>query len=154
MLLPLIQVHSFSLKAGGERVRITLKEIEILSYSCTSSEDLQQLEDQLKQAKSEFQSKLPHLKGVVLRPTAVSHALRVRKKYAHITRKRQLKRCSVLSEAKGRRKTRMDSCYRNRVGARAERLRKALYAPYQYRPFHRMLSKGGLQGHVGMYKYF
>jgi len=118
----MIQVHSVSLKAAGERVRIQLKEIETLSYSCTSSEDLQQLNNQLKHLKSEFQSKLPHLEGIVLRP-AVSHALKVRK-YAHITRKRQLKSCSVLSETKGRRKTLMDSRYRNRVGAKAERLRK------------------------------
>ena len=119
----MIQVHSVSLKAAGERVRIQLKEIETLSYSCTSSEDLQQLNNQLKHLKSEFQSKLLHLEGIVLRP-AVSHALKVRRKYAHITRKRQLKSCSVLSETKGRRKTLMDSRYRNRVGAKAERLRK------------------------------
>lgn len=123
MVKPLVQVHSVSPKAAGERVRIQLKEIETLSYSCTSSEDLQQLHHQLKNLKSEFQSKLPHLEGIVLRP-AVSHALKVKRKYAHITRKRQLKYCSVLSEAKGRRKTQLDSCYRNRVGAKAERLRK------------------------------
>ena len=94
----------------------------MLPYSCTSS-DLQQLNNQTKHLKSEFQSKLPHLKGIVLRP-AVSHALKVRRKYAHITIKQQMKSCNVLSETKGRQKTLMGSQYQNRVGAKAERLQK------------------------------
>ena len=114
-----------SLKAAGEKVRIQLKEIETLSYSCTSPEDLQQLHCALQQLKTDVESKLPHLEGIVLRP-AVSHALKIKRKYAYIKGKRQLKYCSVLSETSKRKKTPMSSKYRNRVGAKAERLRKVL----------------------------
>ena len=57
------QNSTVSLKAAGEKVRtyITLKEIETLSYSSGSVNDLVHLNDQLQSLKSEFETKLPHL---------------------------------------------------------------------------------------------
>ena len=119
-----LQVHGLSLKSAGERVRIILKELETLTYSRINSDDLLQLHADLKQLKLVFQSKLPHLEGIVIRPAVVTHALKIKRKYAHITAKQHLKHCSTLPEAKSRKKNKSNSHYRNRVGIRAERLRK------------------------------
>ena len=99
-------MHSVSLKTAGEKVRIQLKEIETLSYSCTSTEDLLELNQELKKLKTTFQSKLPHREGIVLH-AAVSQARKVKRKYAQI--KSKLK-CSALIEG-GKRKTKMNSKY-------------------------------------------
>ena len=76
-----------SLKAAGEKVHITLKEIETLSYSSGSVNELVHLKDQLQRLKSEFETTLPHL-GLIIRPAVVSAALKTKRKYAYIRAKR------------------------------------------------------------------
>lgn len=118
----MLQVHSVSLKTAGEKVRIQLKQIETLSYSCTSTEDLLELNMELRKLKAKFESKLPHREGIVLH-AAVSQAHKVKRKYAQLQKKQT---CSALIEGGKRRKRKMNSKYKNRVGAKAERLRKVI----------------------------
>lgn len=116
------QEHRCSLKTAAERARITLKEIETLTYSCSSTLDLIDLDKQLKSLRTELQSKLPQEEGIIIRPAVVARALKTKKKYAQLRQNKQ--NCSALTLSKKRGKRRADSKYRNRVGARAERLRK------------------------------
>ena len=103
-------------------MRITLKEIETLTYSCSSTLDLIDLEKQLKSLRTELQSKLPQEEGIIIRPAVVARALKTKKKYAQLRQKKQ--NCSALTLSKKRGKRRADSKYRNKVGARADRLQK------------------------------
>ena len=116
------QEQKCSLNAAAQKARITLKEIETLTYTCSSTTDLVLLGQQLEDLKTTFQSKLPRSESIIVRAAVVERATRTKKKYANLmARQRQ---CSDLAERgrKGRRK--MDSRFRNRVGARADRLRK------------------------------
>lgn len=117
-----MQEHKCSLKAAAQKARITLKEIESLTYTCTSTTDLVLLGQQLEDLKTTFQSKLPQSESIIIRTAVVETANKTKKKYANLMAKQR--RCSVLAERgkKGRRKG--DSRFRNRVGARADRLRK------------------------------
>ena len=103
-------------------MRITLKELESLTYSCGNSSDLLHLDKELKVLKTELQSKLPQEEGLIIRPAVIATALKTKKKYAQLRQKKQ--NCSALTVSKRRGKRRADSKYRNRVGARADRLRK------------------------------
>ena len=117
-----MQEHNCSLKAAAQKARITLKEIESLTYTCISSTDLVLLGQQLDDMKTSFhgfQSKLPRSESIIIRASAVETANRTKKKYASLMARQR--RCSVLT-ARGRRKG--DSRFRNRVGVRADRLRK------------------------------
>ena len=117
-----IQEHKCTLKTAAERARITLKELESLTYTCSSTSDLLLLGQQLQDLKMEFQSKLPHEEGIIIRPAVIATALKTKRKYAHFrTRQRH---CSVLTEGERKGRRRMDSRFRKRVGARADRLRK------------------------------
>ena len=62
----LLQKPSLSINSAAERVRITLKEISTLTYTCTSVHDLTLLDEQLKALKSTFQEKLPTVEGLVI----------------------------------------------------------------------------------------
>ena len=117
-----MQEHNCSLKAAAQKARITLKEIESLTYTCTSTTDLVLLGQQLDDMKTSFQSKLPLSESIIIRAAVVETANRTKKKYASLMARQR--RCSVLKARgrKGRRKG--DSRFRNRVGARADRLRK------------------------------
>lgn len=124
-----MQEHRYTLKAAGERARITLKELESLTYTCSSTPDLLLLSQQLQDLKTDFQSKLPSDEGIIIRPAVIATALKAKKKYAHF-RVRQ-RRCSTIKQGEKRGRKRMDSRFRNRVGARADRLRRVrrVYIP-------------------------
>ena len=117
-----MQEHRYTLKAAAERARITLKELESLTYTCSSTSDLLLLNQQLQDLKTDFQSKLPSDEGIIIRPAVIATALKAKKKYAHF-RARQ-RRCSTIKEGEKKGRKRMDSRFRNRVGARADRLRR------------------------------
>ena len=127
LILSCTQNSTVSLKAAGEKVRTTLKEIETLSYSSGSVNDLIRLNDQLQLLKSEFETTLPHL-GLIIRPAVVSAALKTNRKYAYIRAKRYHTQCSALKLAKGR--SRKRTRFRNRFGIRADRLRKVFAHMY------------------------
>ena len=131
LILSCIQNSTVSLKAASEKVRTTLKEIETLSYSSGHVNDLIRLNDQLQLLKSEFETTLPHLEGLIIRPAVVSAALKTKRKYAYIRAKRYHTQCSALKLAKGRSR-KNDSRFKNRVGIRADRLRKVFVHVYMY----------------------
>ena len=120
-----LQKQSVSINSAAERVRITLKEIGTLTYACPSADDLILLDEQLKTIKSAFQDKLPTVEGLVIRPAVVDRARLTKKKYAHIKARMRLRKCSVLKES-NKRRHKGSSSYRNRVGIRANRLRKVM----------------------------
>ena len=101
-----------------------MKEIGTLTYACPSADDLILLDEQLKTIKSAFQDKLPTVEGLVIRPAVVDRARLTKKKYAHIKARMRLRKCSALESNKRRHKG--SSSYRNRVGIRADCLRKVM----------------------------
>lgn len=121
MYILLLQVHSVSLKTAGERVRISLKSMESLTYMCTDVNMLLDLNTKLNDLIQDFKSGLPQEEQLVVQPAIISRALGTKRKYARI---RSSLFCSKLPKPKpkGRRKT--DSKTRNRVRAKADRLRK------------------------------
>ena len=114
-------MHSVSLKTAGERARIKLKEIETLTYACSSPADLLHLENGLDELKTMFQENLPQEDGMIIRPAVIAAGLRTRKKYAAIRARQRLRNCSALPEAKKRKKV------SKRVGIRADLKRKVSY---------------------------
>lgn len=116
---PTTQVHSISLKTAGERARITLKEIESLTYACSSPTELLLLGERLHELKAEFQSKLPREEGMIIRPAVITAGLKTKKKYAAIRARQRLRNCSALPGPKKRKKR-----ANRRVGMRADHLRK------------------------------
>ena len=117
------QKQCVSIQSAAEEVRITLKEIGTLTYACPTADDLLHLDEQLKKIKSDFQEKLPTVEGLIIRPAVVERARQTKNKYAHIRARMRLRQCSALKETNGRR-NKAPSAYRNRVGIRADRLRK------------------------------
>ena len=89
------------------------------------------LDKQLKSLRTELQSKLPQEEGIIIRPAVVARALKTKKKYAQLRQKKQ--NCSALTLSKKRGKRKADSKYRNRVGARADRLRKVNVLSQSYK---------------------
>ena len=57
MYFEFLQKQSISINSAAERVRITLKEIGMLTYDCPNADDLIVLDEQLKAIKSAFQEK-------------------------------------------------------------------------------------------------
>ena len=110
-----------SLKSAGERARITLKSIESLTYMCTDASKLVDLDAKLKLLLQAFKAGLPQEEQLVIRPSVISRALSTKRKYARI--KLNLS-CSKLPKAKPRGRKKADSKVRNRIGAKADRLRK------------------------------
>ena len=100
-------------------VRITLKTIGSLTYNCTDehTDALVELSTKLKDIVSEFKIALPHTDGLLLRPH-----LRKKAKLS-LQRKTSLGARSLPQPLKRGRK-KQDSKYRNRVGKRAQHLRK------------------------------
>lgn len=100
----------------AQNARITLKAIESLTYECSDGVLLKELNQKLKQVMEEFQNKLPVADGLVIRSTIKERIQRAEK----YTRK-----ISALPAYKPRGRKKADSAYRNRVGKRADALRKA-----------------------------
>ena len=115
------QVHTVSAKRAAEHTRITLKAIESLTYVCTDSHKLLDLNTHLKELLHQFRDCLPKEQSLVVRPSTLSQASRIKKKYARLKTHTP---CSALPTAKVKGKKRASSSFRNRVGARADRLRK------------------------------
>ena len=85
---------------------------------CTDATKLVELDAELKRLSQSFRAGLPQL---VLRPSVISRAFSTKRKYARM--KLNLS-CSRLPKNKLRGKKKVDSKVRNRIGAKADRLRK------------------------------
>lgn len=110
-----------SASKARQKVQITLKVIESLSYNCDNTLLLQNLESMLHEVERKFREKLPHHEGLLLRPAVVTdEAKRVSLKYKKM---RLSQYCSLPLHAKVR-AGKKDWRHRNRVGHKADRYRK------------------------------
>lgn len=116
----IITVHAQNstreLKKEAQNARITLKTIESLTYECSDGVLLKELNAKLKHVMEEFRNKLPAADGLVLRSTVKERVQRAEK---------YTQKISALPAYKPRGRKKADSAYRNRVGKRADALRKA-----------------------------
>lgn len=104
----------------AQKTRISLKAIESLTYTCNNHQLLVQLNQTLDGILLQFRQALPVEQGLVLRPMITK---RVKKNEKSKTTRNGNKILSLpLYKKRGRSHT--DSKYRNRVGKRAEQLRK------------------------------
>ncbi|XP_064399682.1 uncharacterized protein LOC135346105 isoform X2 [Halichondria panicea] len=105
-----------SLKQSGEHARTSLKVLQTLTYNCTGPDRLDQLATKLDTLITEFRAILPKTEGLILRPQARFSARKktqqIKHKYLNLTSR--LKRGRPKSYWK----------YRNRVGQKADALRK------------------------------
>ena len=104
------------LKKEAQNARITLKAIESLTYECSDGALLKELNTKLKHVMEEFRSKLPTAEGLVIRSSIKERVKRA---------ERCTQKISSLPAYKPRGRKKADSAYRNRVGRRADVLRKA-----------------------------
>ena len=104
------------LKKEAQNARITLKAIESLTYECSDGVLLKELNTKLKHVMEEFRSKLPVAEGLVIR-SSIKERVKRAEKYTQ--------RIFSLPGYKPHGRKKADSAYRNRVGKRADALRKA-----------------------------
>lgn len=116
-----------TLNANALRRKITesLKGTESLIYVTDDIEKLEALLDQVQALQKDFSSTLPSTpEGLLLRPCSLSEsARRVKRKYVKLRQKAQ-HYSSLEGTSSKRGKKRQDSRFRNRVGKKADRLRK------------------------------
>lgn len=89
-----------------------------MTYSCTNPHDLHDLALQVEELIMSLKKKLPKSEGLILRPEARKQA---RKRAQKICRKYR-----PIPSAVKRGRTKSDWRYRNRVGSRADNLRKVI----------------------------
>ena len=125
-----IQVKK-SVDQEAQKVRITLKTLSSLTYTCTDEhyDCLAELHKQLLELMSTFKSKLPHQEGLLLRPQ-----LRKQLKLSH--QKKLSAKCTQELPPKTKRgRKKASAAYRNRVGRKAQALREVSYKrakPHNY----------------------
>lgn len=99
------------------KARVNLKAIEGLTYTCTDPQLLRKLNNQLQSIMNDFRSNLPESEGLVILPAVHERAKRA------LRNNKSAKQLSLpLYKKRGRK--RLDSAYRNRVGRKANALRK------------------------------
>ena len=104
------------------KARVNLKAIESLTYTCTDPQLLRKLNNQLQSIINDFRSNLPENEGIVVLPAVHERAKRA------LRNKKSLNQLSLpLYKKRGRK--RLDSAYRNRVGRKANALRKVHLIP-------------------------
>lgn len=106
-------------KREAQNTRITLKTIESLTYECSDSVLLKELNTNLKILMDQFRSKLPAEGGLIIRSAIQERVKRAEK-------------LKSLPPYKQRGRKKMDSAYRNRVGRRADALRKVCHIIQNY----------------------
>ena len=115
----LIQRKRHSTEHLIQEIRVTLKSISSLTYNCMDKhhEDLLDLSVKLDQLMTDFKSKLPHEDGILLRP-------QLRKKLKLTKEKKVSQAISALPLPPKRGRKRQDALFRDRVGRKAQNLRK------------------------------
>ena len=125
------------LKKEAQNARITLKTIEGLTYECSDGVLLKELNSKLQHVMEEFRSKLPIADGLVIR-SSIKERVKWTEKRTHSI--------SSLPTYKPRGRKKADSAYRNRVGKRADALRK-VSCTQLILPCHNSFT------HINMYMY-
>ena len=116
--------HVQKMRRLRQHIRISLKEIESLSFNMESAEDLQNLEIDLKSLQQKYKECIPREQGLFIRPKATcgaEKALKLKQRYKRLTQ-RVLHYKPLPTKQAGR--PRMDASYRNRVGKKATNKRK------------------------------
>ena len=113
-----------SAKKEAQNARVTLKAIESLTYESLDGVLLKELNTKLQDVMDDFRSKLPAEDGLVIRSAIQERIERAEKNTLKI---------SSLPTYKPRGRKRLDSAYRNRVGKRADAVRKVYTTHYPAR---------------------
>ena len=110
------------LQGLAKEVRITLESIKCLTYDCTEEEidALHTLHLGLKQLMSTFRECLPQKEGLLVRPNIQNRATAV-------YRGKKSKRISKLIQRASAGRKRMPASFRNRIGSRASKHKKAYF---------------------------
>jgi hypothetical protein len=124
VFLIFLQTLVQSLKQEGEHARTALKVLETLTYSCINPNDLHEIATKLEELILALRKKLPKSEGIILRPEARKAA---RKRAQKISRKYR-----PLPSSVKRGRPRNDWRYQNRVGKKADELRKVLHSNSNY----------------------
>ena len=116
------------------KITESLRGIESLTYVTEDSEKLEALLEQVQTMQKDFSSSLPSTpEGLLLRPCSLSEsARRVKNKYIKLRQRTQ--HYSSLKATSKRGKKRQDSKFRNRVGKKADKLRKVSIQHYSLNP--------------------
>jgi len=107
----------------AKKTRISLKLLENLTYVCLDTDALEIMHSELQSLYEKIKSKIPQTDGIIFRPVIAQQAKSVSKKY-----KQRLinQKYSLLPPIKKQGKKRLQSSIRNRVGRKADRLRKVI----------------------------
>ena len=108
-----------------QNIRITLKEIESLSFNMESAEDLHHLEKDLQSLQVKYSTGVPRDHGLFIRPKATCGAekvLQIKRKYKRLTHKVSHYKSLPIKQV-GR--PRLNASY-HRVGKKATNKRKVL----------------------------
>ncbi len=97
--------------------------MESLTYLCQDPQILLDLNDDLTKLLQKLRDKLPQEENLILRSSALSRVSNLKKKYAKIKARMS---CTKLPIANIRGRKKANSRYRNRVGAKADRLKKVI----------------------------
>ena len=109
-----------------QNIRIALKEIESLSFNMESTEDLQNLAEDLQSLQTKYGECVPKDQGLVLRPSpkntfSAERAIQLKRKYKRLSQ--QISHYKSLPTKQAGR-PRLNARYRNRVGKKATNKRK------------------------------
>ena len=100
--------------------------IETLTYSCQDVEQLASVNSKLESIYSDMKANMPHSEGLIIRPMIAERAKKIsqqkyRSQLAVINQK-----YSALQTRKKRGRCKQSALFRNRVGLKAQRLRKVV----------------------------
>lgn len=120
-----ITLQEISICEQAKKTRITLKMIETLTYSCQDVEQLASVNSKLESIYSDMKANMPHSEGLIVRPMIAKRAKEISQKYrsqlAIINQK-----YSAPQTRKKRGRCKQSALFRNRVGLKAQRLRKVV----------------------------
>ena len=114
-----------SVKALQQKISITLKVIQSLAYTTDDTDRLRDLLDQLEALEKQFKRILPSAEGLIMRSTSLSdRTKRIKRKYSKLLQQAQHYSTLDLYQKHKPGRKRQDWRFRNRVGAKADRLRE------------------------------
>ena len=131
MWLCIYTIFQFSpaacLRTQRQAVRVTLKELESLSFDINSADAIKQLHSDLESLKKKFQQSTSTENGLVLRTQATCSRDRARKlKLTYKQLRQRMAPYDSLYTKQQSGRPRSDYRYRNRVGKKATTLRKGI----------------------------